>query len=74
MHERKTEPIQFHMFGVAESESEVRIEPLGHNFFLTSKTCFATFIFFQAQFCSKKSEKIHISIRKVVHTEQHISK
>ena len=34
-----------YVFGVAEFESEVRIGPSGHNFLLTSKTCFATFIF-----------------------------
>ena len=61
-YERQIEPIQFHIFEVAESESEVRIEPLGRNFFLTSKICFAAFIFFQAQFCSKNSEKIHRSV------------
>ena len=62
MHERIIEPIQFHIFKVAESESEVRIEPLGRKFFLTSKTCFAAFIFFHAKFCFKNSEKIHRSV------------
>ena len=62
LHERKIEPIQIHIFEVAELESEVRIEPLGHNFDPTSKTCFSAFIFFQVQFCSKSSEKIHRSV------------
>ena len=30
LHERKIKSIQFHIFGVDESESEVRIEPLRH--------------------------------------------
>ena len=51
-------PMYSYVFGVAEFESEVRIGPSGHNFFLTSKTCFASFIFFQAQFYSKSSKKI----------------
>ena len=51
-----------YVFGVAEFESEVRIGLSGHNFFLTSKTCFDTFIFFQVQFRSKGSEKIHRSV------------
>ena len=53
-----------YVFGVAKFESEVKIGPSGHNFFLTTKTCFDTFIFFQAQFCSKSSEKIHRSVFK----------
>ena len=52
-------PVQYHIFEASESESEVRIESVAHNFLLTSKTCFSAFIFFQAQFCSKNSEKIH---------------
>ena len=52
-------PMYSYVFGVAEFESEVRTRPSGHNIFLTSKTCFDTFIFFQSQFCSKNSEKIH---------------
>ena len=55
-------PMYSYVFGVAEFESEVRIGQSDHNFFLTSKTCFDTFIFFQAQFCSKISQKIHRSV------------
>ena len=55
-------PMYSYVFGVAEFESEVRIGPSGHNFFLTSKTCFTSFIFFQAQFCFESSEKNHSSV------------
>ena len=44
LYERKIEFIQSNIFEVAESESKVRVEPLGHNLFLTSKTCFAALI------------------------------
>ena len=55
-------PMYSYVFGVAEFESEVRIGSSGHHSFLTSKTCFASFILFQAQFCFKSFEKIHRSV------------
>ena len=59
---RNIAPIYSYVFGVAEFESVVRISPSGHNFFLTSKTCFPAFIFFQAQMSFKNSAKIHRSV------------
>ena len=55
-------PMYSYVFGIAEFDSEVRIGPSGHNFFLTSKTYFTAFIFFQAQSCSKSFEKIYKSV------------
>ena len=59
---RNIAPIYSYVFGVAKFESMVSISPSGHNFFLTSKTCFPAFIFFQAQMSFKNSENIHRSV------------
>ena len=47
-----------YIFGVAEFDSEVRIDPSNHNFFLTSKTCFAAFIFSKRNSALKVLKKL----------------